>query len=423
MAKSVWEVALQQLDETAPLLEKGYPNKKKFKKALSLLRRPQNVVSKKLVIKLDNGKKKSFMAFRGQHNNVRGPFKGGIRFHPNVSEDEVKALSMWMTWKCAVVGLPYGGAKGGIIVEPKKLSKTELERLSRAYIEFIFPHIGPWVDVPAPDVNTNEQVMAWMLDAYEKKLGRHSPAAFTGKPIALGGSLGRTEATGRGGVYVLQSYVKEKGLNPKKITVAIQGFGNVGFWFAKLAQEAGFKVLAISDSSGGIYTAKGLSLDRLAKVKEKYGSFAEAAKKEKFKLISNEDLLSLKVDVLVPAALEGTINDKNASSIEAKVVVEMANGPVTPEAEKVLLKKGVVVLPDILCNAGGVTVSYFEWVQNLHGYQWTEKKVNSELKKKMSLAYKEVSAVVRKKKISFRQAAYWLAVKKVVDALVLRGKV
>jgi len=421
--KSAFTVALQQLDSAASLLEKDYQDKKKFNKAISLLRKPQNFISKKLTIKLDNGKKKNFMAFRSQHNDARGPFKGGIRFHPNVSEDEVKALSMWMTWKCAVVGLPYGGAKGGIIVDPKKLSKTELERLSRAYAEFISPHIGPRVDVPAPDVNTNEQIMTWMLDAYEKKIGKHSPATFTGKPIALGGSLGRTEATGRGGVCVLQSYVKEKKLKPEKTSIVIQGFGNVGFWFAKLAQEAGFKVVAISDSSGGIYTAKGLNLDKIAKAKEKYGSFAEATKKGKFKIISNEDLLNLDVDVLVPAALEGAINDKNAGNIKAKVIIEMANGPVTPEAEKILLKKGVVVLPDILCNAGGVTVSYFEWVQNLHGYQWTEKRVNSELKKKMNIAYKEISRMVRKKKVSFRKASYLLAVKKVVDTIILRERV
>jgi len=421
--KSAFAVALQQLDSAASLLEKDYPDKKKFKKAISLLRKPQNVISKKLTIKLDNGKKKSLMAFRSQHNDARGPFKGGIRFHPNVSEDEVKALSMWMTWKCAVVGLSYGGAKGGIIVDPKKLSKKELERLSRAYAEFIAPHIGPWVDVPAPDVNTNEQIMTWMLDAYEKKIGKHSPATFTGKPIALGGSLGRTEATGRGGVYVLQSYVKEKKLKPEKISIAIQGFGNVGFWFAKLAQEAGFKVVAISDSSGGIYTTRGLNLDKLAKAKKRYGSFIEATKKEKFKFISNKDLLSLKVDVLAPAALEGAINDKNAGNIKAKVIIEMANGPVTPEAEKILLKKEIAVLPDILCNAGGVTVSYFEWVQNLHGYQWTEKRVSSELKKKMNIAYKEISTIVREKKVSFRQASYLLAVKRVINALILRARV
>ncbi len=421
--KSAFAVALQQLDNIIPFLEKDYPDKKKFKKAISLLRKPQNVFSKELTIKLDNGKKKSFMAFRSQHNDARGPFKGGIRFHPSVSEDEVKALSMWMTWKCAVVGLPYGGGKGGIIVDPKKLNKGELKRLSKAYAEFISPHIGPWVDVPAPDVNTNEQIMAWMLDAHEKKIGQHSPATFTGKPIVLGGSLGRTEATGRGGVYVLQSYVKEKKLRPEKISIAIQGFGNVGFWFAKLAQEAGFKVVAISDSSGGIYAAKGLDLDKIAKAKERYGSFAEAAKEEKFKFISNKDLLNLNVDVLVPAALEGAIDNKNADNIKAKVIVEMANGPTTPEAEKILLKKGIIVLPDILCNAGGVTVSYFEWVQNLHGYQWTEERVNSELKEKMNLAYKKASEVVREKKVSFRQAAYLLAVKRVIDATILKGRV
>lgn len=420
--KSTFTVTLQRLDDIIPFLEKDYPDKKKFKKTISLLKKPQNVISKKLTIKLDNGKKKSFTAFRSQHNDARGPFKGGIRFHPGVSEDEVKALSMLMTLKCAVVDIPFGGAKGGVVVDPKQLSKGEIERLSRAYAELITPYIGPRKDVPAPDVNTNEQIIAWMLDAYEKKIGQHSPATFTSKPIALGGSLGRTEATGRGGVYVLQGYVKEKGLKPGKMTVAIQGFGNVGFWFAKLAQEAGFKIVVISDSSGGIYAAKGLNLDKIAKAKERYDSFAEATKKEKFKFILNKDLLSLKVDVLVPAALGGAINNKNANSIKARVIIEMANGPITPEAEKTLLKKGAVVLPDILCNAGGVTVSYFEWVQNLHGYHWTEKKVNSELKKKMNLVYKEISEVVRKKKVSFRQAAYLLAVKRVVDTMIFRGR-
>lgn len=420
---SAYQSALKQLDEIVPLLEKDFPDKKKFRAAIKLLKKPQNFISKKITIKLDNGKKASFLAIRSQHNNARGPFKGGIRFHPGVTADEIKALSMGMTIKCAVVDIPFGGAKGGVVVDPKKLSAAELERLSRAYAEFITPYIGSGKDIPAPDVNTNEQVMAWMLDAYEKKTGKHSQATFTGKPVALGGSLGRREATGRGGVYILESYAKQKRWRPKNTTIAVQGFGNVGFWFAKLAFEAGFCVVAISDSSGALYKKKGLNPDKLVSLKKEFGSFQAAAKNKGLDFVSNERLIALDVDVLVPAALGNAITGENAKDVKAKVVLEMANAPTTPKAESIFLKKSVDVLPDILCNAGGVTVSYFEWVQNLQDIRWTEVKVNLELKKKMDFAYREVSKIAKKEKIPFRQAAHLLAVKKIIDAIILRVRI
>jgi glutamate dehydrogenase/leucine dehydrogenase len=329
-----------------------------------------------------------------------------------------------MTIKNAVVGVPYGGGKGGIAFDPKSLTESELERLCKKYAEYITPYIGPWKDVPAPDVNTGGREMAWMLEAYENKVGEHAPATFTGKPIELGGSLGRTEATGQGGVYVLQSYAKNLEFTPRKTSIAVQGFGNVGYWFARLASELGFKIEAVSDSSGGLYDEKGLNIEKTLTLKEKVGSFAEAARKNKnAKFVSNEELLGLKVDVLVPAALENAVNENNVKAIKAKVILELANGPTTPEAEEVLLSKKVDVLPDVLCNAGGVTVSYFEWVQNLHGYRWTKVRVNGELKTIMESAFEEIHEVVKRKKISYRKAAYLLAVKRIIDAMILRGRV
>jgi glutamate dehydrogenase len=420
---SAFENAKKQIDNVVPLLQEDFSDKKRFKKAIDAIKTPQRLLKKKLSIKMDNGKFRSFQAFRSQHNDARGPFKGGIRFHPNVTEDEVKALSTWMSVKCAVSGIPYGGGKGGIIVDPKKLSETELQRLCRAYSEFLTPYIGPWIDVPAPDVNTGGQEMSWMLDAYEKKVGYHAPATFTGKPVELGGSLGREEATGLGGFFVLSSYAKIKKLVLKKTTVAVQGFGNVGFWFSKFASDAGYKVVAVSDSTGGIYNSKGLDIEKMARLKRDLGSFAEIGKGKTYKFISNEDLLLLAVDILVPAALENAIDEKKAKDIKAKAVLEMANGPTTPEAEEVLLTKKVDVLPDVLCNAGGVTVSYFEWVQNLHGYKWSKERVNDELKALMNNAFDDIQAVVDRKKVSYRKAAYSLAVKKLIDAMMLRGRV
>lgn len=420
---SLFITAISQLDEVIPFLESEYKDKKRFRLAIDLLKRPQRLLKGKLRIKMDNAKVKSFLAFRSQHNNARGPYKGGIRFHPNVDEDEVKALSFWMTIKCALVGIPFGGAKGGVAVDPKALSENELERLSKAYAKFLAPFIGSWVDIPAPDVNTGEREIGWMLDAYEEKIGHHEPAAFSGKPIELGGSLGRLQATGRGGVYILQAYSKIKGLEGKKTTIAVQGFGNVGFWFAKFAKDLGFRVIAVSDSSGAIYDSDGVDIELLFSLKQKYGSFKESGLKKKMKLITNEQLLALEVDILVPAALENVIHEGNAKNIKAKVVLEMANGPTTPDAEKVLLSNKVVILPDVLCNAGGVTVSYFEWVQNLYGYKWTEDKVNRDLKKIMQRSFKEIHKVKTEKRISYRKAAYVLAVKRIIDATILRGRV
>lgn len=413
--------ALNQIKVSSKILEGDYPDKKRFKKAIDLILVPQNIVKGKINIKV-GGQKKSFQAFRIEHNNARGPFKGGIRFHYNVSEDEVRALSTLMSLKCAVAGIPYGGGKGGIVVNPSDLSREELKNLSVGYAKLISKYIGPWKDVPAPDVNTDGQIMSWMLEAYEKEIGYAAPATFTGKPVELGGSLGRTEATGRGGVSVLSAYCKVKGIKPKNATIAVQGFGNVGFWFAKLAREVGFKVVAVSDSSGAIYDSKGIDPDALLVAKEKFGSFKEVSKKDKKKLISNEELLALPATFLVPSALENAINIKNVKNIRAKVIFEMANGPTSDAASEFLFKKRVDIIPDILCNSGGVTVSYFEWVQNLHGYSWTEEKVNSELHTTITKAFQDIERIVKLKKISYRQAASYLALKRIVDAMFLRGR-
>ncbi len=405
----------KQLSQVVSFLEKEYSDKKRFQKAVLLLKKPQRLLSKNLSIKLDSGKTKLFKAYRSQFNDARGPFKGGIRYHPNVSEDEVKALSFWMAVKCAVVGIPYGGAKGGIVVDTSTLSQNELKRLSYAYAEFLTPYIGPWIDVPAPDVNTDGQIMAWLLEAYENKIGHQSPATFTGKPLELGGSQGRTEATGLGGVVVLKEYLKKKGLNPKKTTIAVQGIGNVGYFFAKIAQEEGLKVVAISDSKGGIYNPKGLNIEKIKEEKEKTGKIKAN--------ITNEELLTLPVDILVPAALENTITKENANRIKAKVVFEMANGPTTSGADEILEKRKIDVIPDVLTNAGGVTVSYFEWAQNLNGYYWEKEDVLTKERKIMIEAFNDIYDEAKERKITYRKAAFILAVKRIIDAMILRGRV
>lgn len=385
-------------------------------------------IEKTLEVKMDSGKVQKFKAYRSQHNRARGPYKGGIRFHKDVNENEVKALSCWMSVKCAVANVPYGGAKGGVIVNPKELSKTELERLSRSYSAAFAEHFGPDQDVPAPDVNTNSQIMAWMLDEYEKVVGHCSSATFTGKPVELGGSLGRTEATGRGGVIVLKALAEKLGLKPEKTTVAVQGFGNVGYYFAKLAQNEGFNVVAVSDSTGGIYVKDGMNVAKTyACKKEKghvgdcycLGSVCSAGKKEN--QITNEELLELPVDILVPAALENVITDKNANLIKAKAIIEMANGPVTPEADEILTKKRILSVPDVLANCGGVTVSYFEWVQNREGFYWTEDEVNERLEKIMLGAFDDMWRRQEELKINLRMAAFASAVSKIAKAMELRG--
>lgn len=418
--------AVQQLEEVGKIL-------KLDKKTINKLKTSKRLIKKDLKIKMDSGKYKTFKAFRSQHNNARGPFKGGIRFHPEVTEDEVKALSIWMTWKCSVVGIPYGGAKGGVICDPKKMSQSELERLSRAYIKAIAPYIGPWLDVPAPDVNTNSQTMAWMIDEYVKlqkdKISANPLAAITGKPVELGGSQGRTEATGLGGVYILQELVKKLKLKPEKTTVAVQGYGNVGYWFSKLVYQAGFRVVAVSDSQGGAYVPSGLNPDLTLDCKQKTGTVRKCFCKDRScnirfgKKITNDELLELKVDILVPAALENVIHKTNAKNIKAKAIIELANGPVTPEADKILHKKGIISIPDILANAGGVTVSYFEWVQNLQGQSWKKEKVLKKLKEIMIKAFSEYWQKFQELQVNSRMAAYALAVDKVVQSLKIKGKV
>lgn len=413
---------MSSFQNTIKQLERATSFFKMESKTFEKLKSLEKVIEKEISIKLDNGKLAKFKTFRVQHNNARGPYKGGIRFHPEVSLDEVKALAIWMSIKCAVVGVPFGGAKGGVIVDPKKLSQTELERLSRAYVREFSSCLGPKADIPAPDVGTNAKVMAWMSDEYERIVGHPAPATFTGKPVEKGGSLGREEATGRGGVYVLQALLRAAGLSEKMI-VAVQGFGNVGYNFAKFADKAGFKIIAASDSKGGILVKKGLNPELTLKCKKKKGMLAgcycvgSVCDSKKGKEITNEELLELSVDILVPAALENVIDAKNAKRIKAKVIIEMANGPVAPSADKILAKRGIISVPDILANAGGVTVSYFEWKQNLTGELWSLEEVNRELKKVMTRAFKDVWQAKEKYNVDLRTAAYILAVKRIAKAL------
>lgn len=392
-----------------------------------------------LTITMDTGKKKVFRGWRIQHNSALGPYKGGIRFHPETVREEVQALATLMSIKCAVAGLPYGGGKGGIVVDPKKLSKTELERLSRAFANRIAHVIGEDIDVPAPDVNTTPEIMSWMLDEYQKIIGRKSPSTFTGKPVSMGGSLGRTEATGRGGLFVLQALLKKINVgaifkSPEKranqdsplqnLTIAIQGFGNVGYYFAKLAQEAGFKIVAVSDSKGGVYVKDGLSVEATLKCKKEKGMLAGCYCKGSVcdvklgRSITNEELLELPVDILVPAALENVINDKNMAKIKANIIVEMANGPLTADAYEYLAKKGKIIIPDVLANAGGVTVSYLEWVQGKAGYYWSEKEVNDKLKVMMEKAFEVIWKKSVEKKIPLKQAAFEVAIERITSAMV-----
>jgi glutamate dehydrogenase/leucine dehydrogenase len=435
MSTNPHQQAVVQLEQVAKLLRPQYTgeDQQRFDTAVELLKEPDRVIEGELEIQMDDGSTKKFTAFRSQHNNARGPYKGGIRFHQNVSKEEVKALSTWMTWKCAVTAIPYGGGKGGIIVDPKKLSAGELQRLSRAYARLIADYIGPWVDVPAPDVNTTGQIMAWMVDEYQnmqtrRLLDAQNPAGvsenplatFTGKPLTLGGSEGREEATGLGGVFVMEklatSLFKKK---PSELTVAIQGFGNVGYWFAHHAHHLGYTVVAVSDSKGGMYDANGLNPAQVLAYKKEHGKLPL----DGAKAITNEELLELDVDILVPAALEGVINAQNADNIRAKAIIEMANGPTTPEADDILHQKNIFVVADVLANAGGVSTSYFEWVQNLQGYSWTHQEVIAKLQPLMDKAFDQMWEMHGQTKQSGRMSTYMNAVKRVIDAMMLRGQV
>jgi glutamate dehydrogenase (NAD(P)+) len=407
-----FEIAQRQLDEAAALLQLD-PALHEF------LRWPTRELHVTLPVKMDDGTTKIFHGFRVQYNDARGPCKGGIRYHPAETIDTVRALAAWMTWKTAAVDIPLGGGKGGIICNPKEMSQGEIERLSRAYIRQVGRIIGLDKDVPAPDVYTTPQIMAWMADEYSFLKGYNEFGVITGKPLALGGSAGRGDATARGGMFCLREAGKVLGIDLKGATTAIQGYGNAGTFAHKLGTELlGLKVVAVSDSKGGIYNAQGLDYEKVMAHKEKTGSvvgFPGA------KLITNEELLELDVTVLVPSALENVMTEANAGRIKAKLSVELANGPTTPEADKILHKNGVYVIPDFLANAGGVTVSYFEMVQNTYGYYWDEALVHERLDQKMTAAFHAVHQAAQQHKVHNRLAAYLVAVSRVAEAVHLRG--
>jgi len=406
-----WQVAQRQFDLAAEKLnlEAGLRQ---------VLREPRRELTVHFPVHMDDGSVQVFTGFRVQHNLTRGPAKGGIRYHQDVSLDEVKALSMWMTWKCAVVGIPYGGGKGGVIVDPKKLSLKELEGLTRRFTTEISVLIGPERDIPAPDVNTNAQTMAWIMDTYSMHVGYTVPGVVTGKPISLGGSEGRNEATARGVTYCIVEAARHLDLDLRASRVAIQGFGNAGSIAAQLMVAEGASIVAVSDSTGGIARAQGLDVERVLGWKREHGTvqgFPGARD------VSNAEVLATDCDVLIPAALENQITAKNADDIKARIVAEAANGPTTPEADERLFERGIFLIPDILCNAGGVTVSYFEWVQDLNRDHWTEAVVNEKLKGIMTKAFGEVLRLARLNEVNNRVGAYLLAVDRVASATALRG--
>jgi glutamate dehydrogenase/leucine dehydrogenase len=405
--------ALAQLHEATRIMPVN-------EKILKILEEPKNIKLAEVVIKMDDGSERTFQGYRVQHNDARGPFKGGIRFHPEVDINEVKALAFWMSMKTAVLDIPYGGAKGGIAVDPKNLSNSELERLSRGYVNAFFDIIGPKQDIPAPDVYTNPQIMSWMMDEYSIMAGGHEPASFTGKPLELGGSIDRDTATAQGGIYVLEEALSHYLPRKKEYTVAIQGFGNAGATAAELLYylDSKYKVVAVSDSKSGIYDSHGLNIPTVSAHKNESGALKDF---EGAKSVSNDELLELDVDILIPAAFENTITEQVARKAKAKIILELANGPITPEAEKILLKKNTVIIPDILANAGGVTVSYFEWVQNNSGLYWKSEEVQSRLSLKMSEALKSVRDISIEYKTDLRTAAYLLAVSRISKAQELRG--
>ncbi|RMG40784.1 MAG: Glu/Leu/Phe/Val dehydrogenase [Candidatus Dadabacteria bacterium] len=420
MSNSIFEAATAQLD-------KALKHYQIDAEAALRLRTPKSALQVSVPVRMDDGSLRVFQGYRVRYNDLLGPTKGGIRFHPGVTIDEVTSLAFWMTFKCAVVGIPYGGGKGGVTVNPKELSLLEIERLSRGYMSAIADFIGPSRDIPAPDVYTNSMIMGWMVDEYSNIKREFVPSIITGKPIALGGSQGREDATGRGGFYVLEAAKERLGLGSKPLTIAVQGFGNVGYFFAYLAAKAGHKVVAVSDSKGAIYSKEGLDPESCRRVKQEQkelkaayctGSVCEIVEHDK---LTNEELLELEVDVLVPAALENVINKDNADKIKAKVIVELANGPTTPEADEILAKKGIPVVPDILANAGGVTVSYFEWVQNRNGYYWRESKVHERLKEIMDRATLEVLDLRDQYETDLRTCAYISALKRIDQAVQAKG--
>lgn len=412
MENNPWLRAQQQLEKIATLIDLP-------PLLLERLIEPDRVITVSLPLRRDDQTTTRYTGYRSQHNNILGPYKGGIRYHEQVSLDEVKALSFWMTIKCAVINVPFGGGKGGITVNPKELSEKELEHLSRLFIRRIAPVIGPETDVPAPDVNTNPKIMSWMADEYRRIVGRDIPAVITGKPVDKGGSLGRTEATGLGGTYALLTSLKNLGKKPKDVTVAVQGFGNVGYYVAHFLAQAGCKIIAVSDSKEGIYVEKGLNPETTLTCKREKGILSgcycigSVCDMKNGKVISNKALLELPVDILIPAALENVITHENAQKIKAQIILEMANGPVTQEADKILRKKGITVIPDILANAGGVCVSYFEWYQNMQNITWTKQEVFDKLKTHMEESVSEMFSTQKKYKGTLRDSAYIVALERI----------
>ncbi|MDI3474063.1 MAG: glutamate dehydrogenase [Candidatus Woesearchaeota archaeon] len=382
---------------------------------ISYILKPKRIIEVNFPARMDDGRIEYFTGYRVNYNDSRGPAKGGVRFHPNVSVDEVSALALGMALKTSLLKLPFGGGKGGVVVNPKDHSALELERISRGYVRALAFEFDPDIDVPAPDVYTSSREMSWMLDELETIKSKHMPAVITGKPLELSGSLGRNYSTAMGGFYILQEYIKNKGMKPEETTIAVQGAGNVGGFLAKIAYDHGYKVVAISDSSGGVYDSKGLNIEDVLNKKLSTGH-VEGGKK-----ITNEELLQLDVDVLAPSALENQITKENVSDIRARLILEMANGPVTEEASSILYERGIDSLPDILCNAGGVVVSYFEWVQNRTGEIWSEEEISEKLKKSMTDAFKDVEQIKQDKGTSYKNAAYALALKRIYEAEKMRG--
>lgn len=408
---NAYEAALHNFDAAADALELKSDTRE-------MIKYPERVLMVSIPVRMDDGRIRRFEGYRVQHSSVRGPAKGGIRYHPNVTLDEVKALATWMTWKCAVVNIPFGGAKGGVTCDPKHMSEGELERMTRRYTSAILPLIGPEQDIPAPDVYTNAQTMAWIMDTYSMTKGYPIPGVVTGKPVCLGGSLGRNEATGRGVFYTIQSACEHLHMQLKGATVAVQGFGNAGSIAAQLLHEAGAKVIAVSDSTGCVYNEHGLDVPNLMHMKALTGhveGFPEAEK------INPAELLAMKCDVLIPAALENAIDGENAEAVRARIVAEAANGPVTPDGDRILDAKGVFLIPDILCNAGGVTVSYFEWVQDEQHLFWEAQDVYNRLERVMKTAFRDVLKTHEENAVPMRIAANMLGIGRVAEAVQIRG--
>ncbi len=406
-----YAMAIAQFDEAADRLGLSQAMR-------AILRKPKRELIVNFPVRMDNGDVEMFTGYRVQHNINRGPAKGGIRFSPEVSLDEVRALAMWMTWKCAVVGIPFGGAKGGVICDPSKLSRSELERLTRRYATEISILIGPNSDIPAPDMNTNPQIMGWMMDTFSMHQGYSVPAVITGKPLAIGGSEGRLEATARGVQYVTREALLDLGMDPEECSVIVQGFGNVGSISARLLHELGCKVVGLSDISGGVYNSQGIDVYNALHYSKEHGKLKGLPNTEH---VSNAELLVLPCDILIPAALENQLTEKNAAQVKAHLIIVAANGPTTPEADHILNDRGVTIVPDILANAGGVTVSYFEWVQDLQRFFWAENEINSRLESIMTRSYRAVHNKALQQETNLRMGAYLLAVTRVAEATEIRG--